>query len=134
VYEHIPPEKLETAIDVADQIAKQQPHEHIPTEGVDLAHKGVLPVGAVSANNVSFGGTIHQQANLTEIELPIPGYEGDPLISGRCEPCLERAAVAPVGVVLHQPEVVDAGSQLASNLTGAVAAAIVDQDDFVIYT
>ena len=35
--------------------------------------------------------------------------------------------------MLHQPEVGDALHQFAGNLTRAVSAAVVDQDDLVIY-
>ena len=102
VLQNLTPEQLEAAINVAAQIAEQQPHQRVPAEGIELSDEVILPVGPIATNDVCFGNLFQEAANLAENELLVGGDERDQVFGSGREPRLQRSPIALSALSLHQ--------------------------------
>ncbi len=76
---------------------------------------------------------VSQEVDFGKIELTITRDEGDPFFRRGGESSFESSSVAAVGVVFHEPEVGDVGTQLTGDESGAVLAAVIDQDNLIVH-
>jgi hypothetical protein len=76
--------------------------------------------------------SLQKALDLAEDKLLIYRNERYQILGGSREPGFQRSPVPPVRIMFHQSEIGNAGGYFAGDLTGAVGAAVVDQDNLVI--
>ena len=94
----------------------------------------VLPVHAPPADQRHVGRQFfQQQSDLAEFELLIGRRKGDEVFGRRGEAGFQRAAIPAIGEMLDQAEIGNARGQLgARDLARAIAAAVVDEQNFIV--
>ncbi len=124
------PDEPEVAVGVADVEVEEQLDRVVVGAADQLAVPRVAPADLPSLHHVDVvASSVDAAHDLGGVVLRIAVGVEDPLHRGRCESGDQRAAVASVRVVTHEPELGDLLDQRFEHGDRAVTGAVVDHDD-----
>ena len=130
--EHLAPEDLEGAIDVAHGKAEECTNDPAPYASDDPSYPRIPARGSISSNDVEFLGVFEQAPNLAEIELEIGVAEEDEFTARFAKARSESRPIPAIGGVMYGADAWIPCARDGEEFLAAILRAVIDDDDLEI--
>ena len=130
--EHVGPEDLEAAVDIA-QVHLEEQLDHLVEAGADdIAIHRIVALDPVAGHNIIPLDIRRQARDVVDIKLAIRVHKHQIVAGSGGEAGGQRRAIAAVLGVVLRADVRVLGGQLVHDFRRAVMAAIVHRNDFIV--
>lgn len=123
--------QLKGAVYVADAEPEEQSIQDVPTPGIDQPHEWISSRRTVAENDFMSRNISYEVSQFLETELQIGIGKEDPVVAGCLNTAPYRRPIALVRGMMNDANARILACQAVSDFAGAVAAAVVYDDDFI---